>query len=57
MEHILSMDNGKARYIQVVSDLSFAFSIAIPSVPALDIRDDVALFQAISAGLAKLDET
>jgi len=57
MEHILSLDNGKARYIQAVSDLSFAFSISIPSIPALDIRDEVALFQAISAGLAKLDET
>lgn len=57
MEHILTMDNGKTRYIQAVTDLSFAFSIAIPSIPALDIRDEVALFQAISAGLAKLDET
>lgn len=57
MEHILSLENGKQRYIQVVTDLSFAFSIAIPSIPALNIRDEVAFFQAIKAGLIKFDET
>lgn len=57
MEHILSLEDGKKRYIQSVTDLSFAFSIAIPSIPALDIRDEVAFFQAIKAGLVKFDET
>ena len=30
IEHILSLEDGKKRYIQAVTELSKAFSIAIP---------------------------
>jgi len=56
-EHILGLENGKKRYINEVSSLSRAFSIAIPHEQALDVKDEVAFFQAVKARLAKFDGT
>lgn len=56
-EHILTMDNGRKRYINEVSALSQAFVIAIPHEQAIDAKDEVAFFQAIKARLAKFDAT
>ncbi len=52
-EHILAQENGKDRLLQAVSELSRAFALAVPHEKALAIRDDVALFQAVRAALAK----
>lgn len=52
-EHILAQDDGKARFMKAVTDLSQAFALAVPSDEALDIRDDVAFFQTVRAVLAK----
>lgn len=57
MEHVLSLDNGVKRYMKAVTELSYAFSIAIPADEALAIRDDVAFFMAIKACFAKLDDS
>lgn len=54
-EHILGLENGKKRYINEVTALSQAFSIAIPHEQAMDVKDEVALFQAVKARLAKFD--
>lgn len=58
-EHILSFDGdkGKKRYINEVTALSQAFAIAIPHEQALDVKDEVAFFQAVKARLAKFDST
>ena len=40
-EHILSLENGKKRYIDEVTALSKAFSIAIPHEEALAVKDEV----------------
>jgi type I restriction enzyme R subunit len=56
-EHILSLDDGKKRYINEVTALSQAFAIAIPHDRAMDIKDEVAFFQAVKARLAKFDST
>ncbi len=58
-EHILSFDGdqGKKRYINEVTALSQAFAIAIPHEQALDVKDEVAFFQAVKARLAKFDGT
>ena len=53
--HILGLDNGKKRYIDQVSALSKAFSIAIPHEQAIDAKEEVAFFQAIKARLVKFD--
>lgn len=56
-EHILSLDNGKKRFIDEVTALSRAFSIAIPHDQAMDVKDEVSFFQAIKARLVKFDTT
>jgi type I restriction enzyme R subunit len=52
-EHILQQENGKDRCLHAVHELSQAFALAVPHEEALRLRDDVAFFQAVQAGLAK----
>jgi len=52
-EHILAQEDGKARLLRAVTDLSQAFALSVPNEEALRIRDDVAFFQAVRAVLAK----
>lgn len=52
-EHILAQEDGKERLLRVVRELSQAFALAVPHDEALRIRDDVAFFQAVRAGLSK----
>lgn len=56
-EHILGLENGKKRYIDEVTALSQAFSIAIPHVQAMDVKDEVAFFQAVKSRLVKFNTT
>ena len=56
-EHILGLENGKKRYINEVTSLSQAFAIAIPHEQAMDVKEEVAFFQAVKARLAKFDIT
>jgi type I restriction enzyme R subunit len=52
-EHILSQDDGKKRWVQVVTELSRAFALCAASDEATQIRDDLSFFQAIQAALCK----
>jgi type I restriction enzyme R subunit len=52
-EHILQQDDGKKRFIQVVTEISRAFALCAASDEATDIRDDVSFFQTIQAALNK----
>ncbi len=52
-EHILAQDDGKKRFVQVVTELSRAFALCAASDEATEIRDDVSFFQAIQAALNK----
>jgi type I restriction enzyme, R subunit len=56
-EHILGLDDGRKRFIDEVTALSKAFAIAIPHDQAMDVKDEVAFFQAVKARLAKFDST
>ncbi|HOU39547.1 MAG TPA: DUF3387 domain-containing protein, partial [Treponemataceae bacterium] len=56
-EHILAQDNGKKRYIDEVTALSQAFSIAVPHEQAMDAKDEISFFQAVKARLVKFDST
>ncbi|MCK5148515.1 type I restriction endonuclease subunit R [bacterium] len=56
-EHILGIDDGRKRYINKVTALSQAFAIAIPHEQALDVKDEVAFFQAVKARLVKFTGT
>ncbi|MEK7298700.1 MAG: type I restriction endonuclease subunit R [Candidatus Margulisiibacteriota bacterium] len=52
-EHVLQQLDGKSRLAKAVSDLSKAFALAVPHEKALEIRDDVAFFQAVKSVLMK----
>uniref|UniRef100_UPI002ACE7841 type I restriction endonuclease subunit R n=1 Tax=Anaerolinea sp. TaxID=1872519 RepID=UPI002ACE7841 len=53
LEHILKLENGKERFVQVARELSKAFALAVPHEDALRIRDEVAFFQSVQAALTK----
>ena len=52
-ELVLEQDDGKARFIQIVADLSKAFALCAASDEATQIRDDVSFFQAVQSALSK----
>jgi type I restriction enzyme R subunit len=52
-EHILQQEDGKNRWVQVVTELSRAFALCAASDEATEIRDDVSFFQALQAALSK----
>ena len=52
-EYILDQPEGKKRFIQVVTEISRAFSLCAASEEATAIRDDISFFQAIQAALSK----
>ena len=49
--------NGKERFNENVIRLQKAFGLSVPHEKALEIRDDLAFFQAIKARFAKFDES
>jgi type I restriction enzyme R subunit len=53
--HILGLPDGKKRYIDAVTKLSQAFSIAIPHEQAMGAKDEVGFFQAVKARLVKFE--
>ena len=48
-EHVLQQEDGKQRFVQVVTDLSRAFALCAATDEAIELRDDIAFFQAIKA--------
>src|SRR5690625_4952596 len=56
-EHILSLENGKKRFINEVTALSKAFAIAVPHDQAMDSKDEIGFFQAVKVRLQKYDAT
>lgn len=53
MEHILKQRDGKRRFVDGVTKLSRAFALAVPADETVDIREDVAFFQAVRAQIDK----
>lgn len=56
-EHILGLQDGKTRFIREVTLLSQAFALSIPHERAMEIKDDIAFFQAVKARLVKFEGT
>lgn len=54
-EHILSVDDGKKRLKQHVTELSKAYALSMPSPDALELREQVAFFQAVKARIEKME--
>ena len=56
-EHVLGLEDGKKRFINEVTALSKSFAIAIPHEDAMEVKEEVAFFQAVKARLAKFGGT
>ncbi|MBV6429264.1 MAG: hypothetical protein KIPDCIKN_03815 [Haliscomenobacter sp.] len=56
-EHILSLEDGKARFVREVTALSKALAIAIPHEQAMAVKEEVGFFQAVKARLVKFEIT
>jgi len=54
-EHVLAQENGRERFTQAVVELSKAFALAVPREEVLEVRDEVAFFQAVKAALVKTE--
>ena len=54
-DFILGLEDGQKRYIDVVTALSKAFAMAIPHPKALEIKEEVAFFQAVKARIVKFE--
>lgn len=52
-QHILAQKEGRDRLVKAVMELVKAFALAVPHESALEIRDEVAFFQAVKAAVVK----
>ena len=52
--YVLGLENGKERFVNAVTALSKSFAISVPHPYTVDIRDEVALFQAIRTRIVKV---
>jgi type I restriction enzyme R subunit len=52
-QHIYEQQDGKPRFVQVVTDLSRAFALCAASDEATEIRDDISFFQTVQSALNK----
>lgn len=56
VDYIFSQENGEQSFVENTKNLLKAFAISVPHEKALEIRDDVALFQAIKTRLVKISD-
>lgn len=56
-EYILSPEIGKERFNKQVTLLSRAFALCVPHPKAIEIRDDIAFFQAVKVRLSKFESS
>ncbi|MDE0119760.1 MAG: type I restriction endonuclease subunit R [Bdellovibrionales bacterium] len=56
-EHILNLEEDRKRFIDQVTALSKAFALSIPHEKAIEVKDEVAFFQAVKARLVKFTGT
>jgi len=54
-EHILGLQDGKQRFIREVTLLSQAFALSMPHPQVMEIKEEVAFFQAVKSRLVKFD--
>lgn len=56
-DFILGLEDGKKRFVNEVTALGKAFAIAIPNEQAMDVKEEVAFFQAVKARLCKFNQS
>lgn len=56
VDYIFSQENGEQSFTENTQKLLKAFALSVPHEKAMEIRDDVALFQAIKSRLVKISD-
>lgn len=56
-EFVLGLEDGNNRFTKEVGLLSKTFALSVPDERAMEIKDDVAFFQAVKARLTKFEPT
>lgn len=56
VDYIFSQENGEQLFTENTKKLLKVFAISVPHKKAMDIRDDVALFQAVKTRLVKISD-
>ena len=54
-EYILSLDDGKNRFVNNVNLLSKAFALSVPHPKAMELKDEIGFFQAVKSRLVKFE--
>jgi type I restriction enzyme, R subunit len=57
MDFVLQLEDGKARFLQTVAELSKAYALVSTEDRAIEIREEVAFFQCIRAQIVKIAGT
>lgn len=55
VEYILSLEDGKNRFVNQVNLLSKAFALSVPHPKAMELKDEIGFFQAVKARLVKFE--
>jgi type I restriction enzyme R subunit len=53
VDYVLSLDDGRKRWLSLVTDISRAFALCATHQDALALRDDIAFYQLVRAALLK----
>lgn len=53
IEHVLKQEEGEKRFLENVVELSKAFALAVPNPKALELKDEVGIFQMIKSAMSK----
>lgn len=54
-EHILQQQDGKKRFISIVSEIARAFALCGTRPQAIDLRDEIGFYQAVQSALRKTE--
>lgn len=54
-DFILGLDDGKKRFVNEMASLGQAFAIAIPHEKAMEVKEEIAFFQAVKSRLCKIE--
>lgn len=56
-EYVLGLDDGKKRFVTVVTEISRAFALCATHETAIGLRDEIGFYQAIQSALRKLNHS
>jgi type I restriction enzyme, R subunit len=56
-EHVLGLEDGKRRFVTVVTEISRAFALCATHETAIGLRDEIGFYQTVQSALRKLNHS